>query len=112
MTAGIPADIPADKRVESASSKIRTFEGETPLQVMARQGDAEQTSMTSLERFGYYTAFQFAWYPIVLGETLRVGEVRPNPALADADGPILQFRKWAAKFYAPGDPVAQGRNPP
>jgi 3-Ketosteroid 9alpha-hydroxylase C-terminal domain len=24
----------------------------------------------------------------------------PNPALADGDGPILAFRKWAAQFYA------------
>ena len=31
-------------------------------------------------------------------------------ALADADGPILQFRKWASKFYAPGDPVAHRRD--
>ena len=24
-----------------------------------------------------------------------------NPALADGDGPILPFRKWAAQFYTP-----------
>jgi phenylpropionate dioxygenase-like ring-hydroxylating dioxygenase large terminal subunit len=32
-----------------------------------------------------------------------------NPALADADGPILEFRRWAARFYAAGDPVAAAR---
>jgi 3-ketosteroid 9alpha-monooxygenase subunit A len=26
----------------------------------------------------------------------------PRPALADTDGPILQFRKWARQFYAEG----------
>lgn len=26
---------------------------------------------------------------------------RPRPLLSDADGPILQFRKWAAQFHAP-----------
>lgn len=33
------------------------------------------------------------------------------PALADADGPILQFCEWASKFYVLGDPVAEGRRP-
>lgn len=35
----------------------------------------------------------------------------PAPALADADGPILQFRKWAQQFYVGGDPVAARRTP-
>lgn len=30
----------------------------------------------------------------------------PRPSLADADGPILPFRKWASQFYAEG--VADG----
>lgn len=31
----------------------------------------------------------------------------PRPALADADGPILQYRRWASQFYAaaPGEQV-------
>ena len=36
---------------------------------------------------------------------------QPARRLADADGPILQFRKWAAQFYVDGDPVAEGRAP-
>ena len=68
----MPPDISQDRSVVSASAKIRTFDGETPLQVMARQGHVAQTSMTSLERFPYYTAFPFAWYPIVVGESLAV----------------------------------------
>ena len=32
----------------------------------------------------------------------------PNPALADADGPVLRFRRWFAQFYAE-TPVAEGR---
>ena len=35
---------------------------------------------------------------------------QPTPALADADGPILQFRKWAAQFYVDGDPVRRGKS--
>jgi 3-ketosteroid 9alpha-monooxygenase subunit A len=34
----------------------------------------------------------------------------PTPALADADGPILQFRKWAQQFYVDGDPIAATRS--
>ena len=49
----MPPDISQDRSVVSASAKIRTFDGETPLQVMARQGHVAQTSMTSLERFPY-----------------------------------------------------------
>ena len=79
---GIPPGIPMNQRVVSASSKIRTFDGETPLQVMARHRDVKQTSMTSLERFPYYTAFPFAWYPIVVSESLGVGEVRSVRLLA------------------------------
>jgi hypothetical protein len=32
----------------------------------------------------------------------------PSPALADRDGPILPFRKWAAQFYV-ADPASWGR---
>jgi phenylpropionate dioxygenase-like ring-hydroxylating dioxygenase large terminal subunit len=30
-----------------------------------------------------------------------------RPALADTDGPVLTFRKWAAQFYVDGDPVTE-----
>jgi 3-ketosteroid 9alpha-monooxygenase subunit A len=33
---------------------------------------------------------------------------RPNPPLCDADGPIDEFRRWAATFYSPTESVAQG----
>ncbi|MGH9031676.1 MAG: Rieske 2Fe-2S domain-containing protein, partial [Acidimicrobiia bacterium] len=57
--------------------KIRDFPGETPLQVMARQGEFEPTHMTSLERFPYYTAFPFSWYWAAYSDDLRRGDVRP-----------------------------------
>ena len=44
------------------SVPIRTFEGETPLQVMARAGELPATRMSAIERFPYYTSFPFAWY--------------------------------------------------
>ena len=196
---------------------LRDFEGETPLQVMARQGAGEPTAMTSLERFPYYWAFPFAWYPVCFSGDLPPGAVKParflsrdlvlwrdhdghahvmdaycphlganvafggrvegthlvcpfhwweydgdganvripysertnrrarlgtyptldrngfvllwyhpdrrvaplwdipdkihnpTPALADADGPIMAFRRWAAQFYVDGDPVAAAR---
>ncbi len=30
-----------------------------------------------------------------------------RPALADTDGPFMEFRKWAAQFYVRGDEVAE-----
>ena len=30
-----------------------------------------------------------------------------RPALADVDGPITEFRRWAAQFYVQGDPVTE-----
>jgi hypothetical protein len=32
----------------------------------------------------------------------------PTPALADADGPVMRFRRWFAQFYAEV-PAAEGR---
>ena len=66
----------------SAVAKIRAFDGETPLQVMARQGEVEPTEMTSIERFPYYTAMPYAWYPISASTDLAVGDVRPIRRLA------------------------------
>jgi len=34
---------------------------------------------------------------------------QPQPRLCAADGPILQFRKWAQQFYLEGDPRAVNR---
>lgn len=62
--------------------RIRTFDGETPLQAMARQGDIPRSSMTSLDRFPYYTAFPFAWYPVVTGDALPPATVQPVRLLA------------------------------
>jgi 3-ketosteroid 9alpha-monooxygenase subunit A len=64
------------------TTKIRDFPGETPLQVMARQGSYEATAMTSRERFPYYTAFPFSWYHACDTADLAVGEVRPIRLLA------------------------------
>ncbi len=36
----------------------------------------------------------------------------PAPALADADGPILEFRRWAEQFCVAGDPVGAERMAP
>ena len=66
----------------SAITKIRSFDGETPLQAMARQGDYESTTMSSLERFPYYTAFPYAWYPICRSDDLQAGAVTPVRRLA------------------------------
>ena len=66
----------------SVVSRIRSFDGETPLQVLARQGDIPRTDMTSLERFPYYTAFPFAWYVVCFSDELAAGEVRPVRLLA------------------------------
>lgn len=63
-------------------ARIRSFDGETPLQVMARQGSHEPTSMTSLERFPYYTAFPFSWYVADFADAIAPGEVRPLRLLA------------------------------
>ena len=34
---------------------------------------------------------------------------QPQPKLSPADGPIAQFRKWAAQFYVAGDPRGTNR---
>ena len=64
------------------SARVRSFEGETPLQVLARGGDTQPTAMTSLERFPYYRAFPFAWYFAAYSEDVPVGAVRTMRWLA------------------------------
>jgi hypothetical protein len=79
----------------------RVMRGETPLQGLARQGEAiAPSSLRSIERFPYYTAFPFAWYHKIF---------QPTPRLSRADGPIPEFRKWARQFYLDGDPRAVNR---
>jgi 3-ketosteroid 9alpha-monooxygenase subunit A len=61
---------------------IRTFEGETPLQAMARLGAVPRSQLTSRQRFPYYTAFPFAWYFCCFGDDLPAGTVRSFRYLA------------------------------
>jgi hypothetical protein len=70
------------ERDRSFTTKIRDFAGETPLQVLAKQGDYEPTAMSSRERFPYYTAFPFAWYRACDTNDLAPGSVRPIRLLA------------------------------
>ena len=57
--------------------------GETPLQALAhRDEQPEPTSLTSLERFPYYTAFPFAWYMACYADEVAPGEVRSYRYLA------------------------------
>ena len=58
------------------SARIRSFEGQTPLQALSRSGPIEPSPMTSLERFPYYRAFPFAWYFGAYSDDVAVGEVR------------------------------------
>jgi 3-ketosteroid 9alpha-monooxygenase subunit A len=66
----------------AATTKIRDFDGETPLQAMAKQGDYQPTAMTAQERFPYYTAFPFSWYRACDSTDLAPGTVRPIRLLA------------------------------
>jgi nitrite reductase/ring-hydroxylating ferredoxin subunit len=58
------------------SARIRSFEGQTPLQALSRRGPIEPSPMTSLERFPYYRAFPFAWYFGAYSDEVAVGEVK------------------------------------
>src|SRR3989304_7213979 len=60
----------------------RVMQGETPLQVLARQGDLPATRMRSIERFPYYTAFPFAWYRACYTDEVPKGGLRPLRLLA------------------------------
>ena len=68
---------------------IRTFDGETPLQAMARAGELPTTRMRAVERFPYYTSFPFAWYFCCYSDDLAVGEVR---ALRYLDRDLVAWR--------------------
>ena len=74
------------------------MQGETPLQTLARQGESPASRMRSIECFPYYTAYPF-----------RHKIFQTQPRLSRADGPIVQFREWAARFYTAGDPRAVNR---
>lgn len=63
-----------------AVGRIRdsVMDGETPLQVLARQGvEAEPPSMRSIERFPYYTSFPFSWYRACRSADVPVETVLP-----------------------------------
>ena len=64
------------------TTKIRDFDGETPLQVLARQGEYASTTMSVQERFPYYTAFPFSWYRACDTAELARGAVRAVRLLA------------------------------
>lgn len=66
----------------SAAAKIRDFPGQTPLQLMAAQGEALPTTLSPQERFPYYTAFPFAWYFACYSDELLPGQVRQARYLA------------------------------
>lgn len=54
------------------------MEGETPLQALARQNlAADAPSMSSIERFPYYTSFPFSWYSACRSEDVPRGTVKP-----------------------------------
>lgn len=55
---------------------LREFDGETPLQAIARAGELPRTGMSAIERFPYYTSFPFAWYFCCYEDDLPVGSVR------------------------------------
>jgi 3-ketosteroid 9alpha-monooxygenase subunit A len=72
----------SERRSAPFTTKIRDFAGETPLQVMAKQGDYQPTAMTARERFPYYTTFPFAWYRACDSDDLAPGVVQPVRLLA------------------------------
>jgi nitrite reductase/ring-hydroxylating ferredoxin subunit len=56
----------------------RVMRGETPLAALARRGEAlAPTSLRSIERFPYYTAFPFGWYRACHAQDLAPGSVLP-----------------------------------
>ncbi len=63
----------------TTTTKIRDFAGETPLQVMAKQGDYESTTMTARERFPYYSSFPFSWYRACDTADLVTGTGQADP---------------------------------
>jgi nitrite reductase/ring-hydroxylating ferredoxin subunit len=67
------------QRFEAKMERIRdrVMKGETPLQVIARQGDLPPTRLRSIERFPYYTSFPFGWYRAAYADELAPGQVKP-----------------------------------
>ena len=68
---------------------IREFEGETPLQAMARAGELPRSQMSAQQRFPYYTSFPFAWYFCCYDDELPAGAVR---ALRYLDRDLVAWR--------------------
>ena len=69
------APTPTSDFSASMSARVRAFEGQTPLQVLATAGEPRVTPRTSLERFPYYRAFPYAWYFAAYSEDVAVGDV-------------------------------------
>ena len=66
----------------SAAARIREFPGETPLQVMARQGAHQPTADDRHRALPVLHTFPFAWYWAAYSDDLAPGEVRPVRYLA------------------------------
>jgi len=72
--------------------------------------DAEHASITaefSIKRRGLATPFFYALSmrgsDQAIADDMKIMETKayqPRPRLSEADGPILQFRRWAQQFYA------------
>ena len=60
----------------SMSARVRSFDGQTPLQVLAASGERPPSTLTSLERFPYYRAFPFSWYFAAYSADVGPGDVR------------------------------------
>lgn len=55
----------------------RVMEGQTPLQVLARQGELPPSEMSSLERFPFYTHLPFGWFRICDADDVAPEQVLP-----------------------------------
>ena len=54
----------------------RVMQGETPLQVLAKQAEIPKSQMRSIDRFPYYTAFPFAWYRACFADEVPAGTIK------------------------------------
>ena len=75
--------------------------------------DPDQASLWKIPRLDEYPTDD--WVPLEPEWTVRcpwreLAENGPDYVhIRDADGPIMQFRRWAARFHVGGDPVAARR---
>lgn len=74
----MPASDRDATREAVARIRDRVMEGETPLQVLARQANPPQpTALRSIERFPYYTSYPFSWYRVARSSDVPRGAVLP-----------------------------------